>query len=159
MPIPAKPIPDGFHSVTPYLTLRGAGAAIEFYKKAFGAREKERLTGPDGKSLMHAEIMIGDSVVMLSDEFPERGALSPAHYGGSTSSLMLYVADADAVFRQAVAAGATALMPVADMFWGDRMGQVLDPFGHKWAIATHVVDLTPEETQQAAAAATAGGGS
>lgn len=158
MPTPGKPIPDGYHAVTPYLTIRGASAAIDFYKKAFGAEEKVRMPGPDGDSLMHAEIAIGGSMIMLSDEFPERGVMSPTHYGGPTSSLMLYVPDADAVFRQAVAAGATALMPVTDMFWGDRMGQVLDPFGHKWAIATHTLDLTADEMQKAAAAAMASGG-
>lgn len=157
MPTPGKPIPDGYHAVTPYLTIRGASAAIDFYKKAFGAEEKVRMPGPDGDSLMHAEIAIGGSMIMLSDEFPERGVMSPTHYGGPTSSLMLYVPDADAVFRQAVAAGATALMPVTDMFWGDRMGQVLDPFGHKWAIATHTLDLTADEMQKAAAAAMASG--
>lgn len=158
MPTPVKPIPDGYHAVTPYLTIRGASAAIDFYKKAFGAEEKVRMPGPDGNSVMHGEIAIGGSMIMLSDEFPERGVMSPTHYGGPTSSLMLYVPDADAVFRQAVAAGATALMPVTDMFWGDRMGQLLDPFGHKWAIATHTLDLTADEMQKAAAAAMASGG-
>ena len=158
MPTPGKPIPDGYLAVTPYLTIRGASAAIAFYKKAFGAEEKVRMPGPDGNSVMHGEIAIGGSMIMLSDEFPERGVMSPTHYGGPTSSLMLYVPDADAVFRQAVAAGATALMPVTDMFWGDRMGQVLDPFGHKWSIATHTLDLTADEMQKAAAAAMASGG-
>lgn len=158
MPTPVKPIPDGYHAVTPYLTIRGASAAIDFYKKAFGAEEKVRMPGPDGNSVMHGEIAIGGSMIMLSDEFPERGVMSPTHYGGPTSSLMLYVPDADAVFRQAVAAGATALMPVTDMFWGDRMGQVLDPFGHKWSIATHTLDLTADEMQKAMEAAMASGG-
>lgn len=147
---PGKPIPHGYHTVSPNLTIRGAAAAIDFYKKAFGAIEKERMTGgPDGKLVLHAEIQIGDSIVMLGDEFPDYGAFSPAHFDGTTCSLVIYVDDCDAVVDQAVAAGAQVKMPVADMFWGDRMGAVIDPFGHKWSIATHKVDLTPEEMDAA----------
>jgi uncharacterized glyoxalase superfamily protein PhnB len=154
MPKPGKPIPDGYHSVTPYLTIRGAAAAIEFYKTAFGAIETLRLAGgPDGQQVMHGEIQIDDSIVMLSDEFPEMGALSPTHFNGATGSLMIYVEDCDAVFNRAVAAGATVTMPLADMFWGDRMGQVRDPFGHKWSIATHKLDMTPDEIAEARRAA------
>lgn len=151
---PGKAIPEGYHSVTPYLTIRGAAAAIEFYKQAFGAIETLRLAGgPDGQQVMHGEIRIGDSIVMLSDEFPEMGALSPTHFNGATGSLMIYVEDCDATLARAVAAGATVTMPLADMFWGDRMGQVRDPFGHKWSVATHKLDLSPEEIAQARQAA------
>lgn len=152
MPTPGKPIPDGFHTVTPYLTIRGAADAIEFYKAAFGATEKDRMPGPDGRTLMHAEIVIGDSVIMMSDEFPDFGALSPSHYQGTTASILLYVEDCDALFKRAIAAGAKELQPPTDMFWGDRMGQLLDPFGHKWSIGTHKLDLTPEEMAAAAKA-------
>jgi PhnB protein len=141
----AKPIPDGYHTVTPYLIVKGAGEAIEFYKKAFGAEELFRMPGPDGRGVMHAEIRIGDSVIMLADEFPDRGYLSPLARGGATSSLLLYVEDVDASFARAIAAGATEKMPVSDMFWGDRYGQVSDPFGHDWSIATHKEDVAPED--------------
>ncbi|HEX6985555.1 MAG TPA: VOC family protein [Planctomycetaceae bacterium] len=139
-----KPIPDGYHSVTPYLICRNAAAAIEFYKKAFGATELVRLPGPGG-SVMHAEVKIGDSPVMLADENPGWGAKSPESYGGSPASLMIYVDDCDAVFDRAVAAGATVKRPVADQFYGDRCGTLVDPFGHTWSIATHVEDVSPEE--------------
>ena len=141
----AKPIPDGYHTVTPYLIVKGAGEAIEFYKKAFGAEELFRMPGPGGRGVMHAEIRIGDSVIMLADEFPDRGYLSPLARGGATSSLLLYVEDVDASFARAIAAGATEKMPVSDMFWGDRYGQVSDPFGHDWSIATHKEDVAPED--------------
>ncbi|TMA79416.1 MAG: VOC family protein [Deltaproteobacteria bacterium] len=151
--MPAKPIPPGYHAVTPYLTVRGAARAIDFYKRAFGATEQMRMPAADGERLMHAEIRIGDSVVMLSDEFPEMGGgRSPESLGGAGGSLFLYVDDVDATFRQAVAAGGKALMPVQDMFWGDRFGRVADPFGHVWGIATHTEDLTPEEIGRRAAA-------
>lgn len=151
---PGNPIPDGYHSITPNLTIRNAAAAIEFYKKAFGAIETQRMTGgPDDKLVLHAEIRIGDSIVMLGDEFPDCGAFSPSHFDGTTCSLMIYVEDCDAVFNRAVAAGAQVKMPVSDMFWGDRMGQVVDPFGHKWSIGTHKLDLTPEEMGAARKAA------
>jgi PhnB protein len=126
----AKPIPDGFHAVTPYLFLRDAPRAIEFYVRAFGARERFRMPGPDGK-IMHAEIQIGDSRIMLGEEMPERGSRSPLTLKGTAVDLFLYVPDVDATFAQAVAAGAKELSPVQDMFWGDRWGSVLDPFRHE----------------------------
>ena len=149
----AKTIPEGYHSVTPHLVIKGAGKAIEFYKKAFGAQELHRMPGPDGASIMHAAIKIGDSMIMLNDECPEMRALGPQSIGGSPVTIHLYVDDVDAVVRNALAAGAIPTMPVADMFWGDRYGTLVDPFGHHWSIATHLKDLTPEEMQQAAAAA------
>ena len=139
-----KAIPEGMHSLTPHLVCAGAAEAIEFYKKAFNAIELARLPGPDGK-LMHALVRIGDSMVMLVDEFPQWGSLGPKALKGSPVVLHLYVEDVDAQVKQAVAAGAKLTMPVADMFWGDRYGQVEDPFGHKWSVATHTRDLTPEE--------------
>ncbi len=140
-----KPIPDGYHTVTPCLTLKGGAQAIEFYKKAFGATEHFRMPGPDGKSLMHAELKIGDSIVMLADEQPGMGCKAPTSVGGSTGYLFLYVKDVDAAFKKAVDAGAKVVMPVADMFWGDRFGQVDDPFGHRWGLGTHKEDVAPEE--------------
>jgi len=139
-----KPIPDGYHTVTPYLVIKNAAKAIEFYKEAFGATELMRLPAPDG-NVMHAEIRIGDSPVMLCDECPTWNALSPETIGGTSVSIMLYLEDVDTVVNRAVAAGATLVMPVADQFWGDRMGTVVDPFGHKWSIATHTEDVSPEE--------------
>ncbi len=141
-------IPEGMHSVTPHLICDGAAEAIEFYKKAFGAIELSRLPGPDGK-VMHASIRIGDSVIMLNDEMPECCSVGPKSLKGSPVTLHLYVQDADAFFAQAVAAGATATMPLADMFWGDRYGKVEDPFGHQWSIATHQRDVSPAEMQKA----------
>jgi PhnB protein len=141
----AKPIPDGYHTVTPSLTLKGGAQAIEFYKKAFGATEHFRMPGPDGKSLMHAELKIGDSIVMLADEQPNMGCKAPASVGACTGSLFLYVNDVDAAFKKAVEAGATVVMPPADMFWGDRFGQVDDPFGHRWGLGTHKEDVAPDE--------------
>jgi len=141
----AKPIPDGYHTVTPGLTVKNGAAMIEFYKRALGARELMRIPGPDGTHLMHAEIEIGNSKIMLSDESPEMGCRAPASVGGVTSSLYVYVEDVDKAFRRAVEAGAKALMPPADMFWGDRFGQVEDPSGHRWGLATHTEDPTPEE--------------
>lgn len=141
---PAKPIPDGYHSITPYLICGGAAKAIEFYKKAFGAVETLRLDAPGGK-IGHAEMKIGDSIVMLADEHPEMGARSPRTIGGSPVSIVLYVKDVDAVYARAVGAGAKAQRPVADQFYGDRAGSVEDPFGHTWHIHTHVEDLTLEE--------------
>ena len=148
-------VPDGYHTVTPYLIINGAAQAIEFYKQAFGAEETMRMPGPGG-AIMHAEIKIGDSFVMLSDEFPDYGALSPQGLNGSPVTLSLYVEDADATFERAVAAGATVRMPLGDQFWGDRYGQVVDPFGHIWAVATHKEDVTPEEMATRAAAAFGG---
>jgi PhnB protein len=151
----AKPIPDGYRTATPYLTIKGAAQAIEFYKRAFGAQEGGRMTGPDGKSVMHAEIRIGDSMLMLSDEFPQMGSRSPETLGGTTGSIFLYVPDVDTAFKRAVDAGAKAIMPPTDMFWGDRFGKLVDPFGHEWAMATHKEDLTPEEIRRRGAAAMA----
>jgi PhnB protein len=142
-----KAIPDGMHTVTPHLICTNAAAAIEFYKKAFNATETSRLPGPGGR-LMHASLRIGDSAVMLVDEMPEHGALSPKSLKGSPVAIHLYVEDADAVAAQAVAAGAKTVMPVTDMFWGDRYGQLEDPFGHRWSVATHVRDVTPAELEQ-----------
>lgn len=147
----ARAIPEGDRNVTPYLTVRGADKAIEFYKRAFGAEELLRMPGPGG-AIIHAEIKVGDSKVFLSDEFPGMGCRSPETLGGSTASVHLYVEDVDPVFNRAVAAGAKVRMPVADMFWGDRYGKVVDPFGHEWGMATHKEDLTPEEIGQRAAA-------
>jgi len=140
----AKPIPDNYRSVTPYLIVEDASRALEFYQQAFGAQERMRLPSPDGK-VMHAEIDLGDSVIMLADEFPDRGIRGPKSFGGSPVSLVLYVEDVDAVFRQAVAAGAKATREVMDQFYGDRSGMLEDPFGHAWSIATHKEDLTPDE--------------
>ncbi|HLM46026.1 MAG TPA: VOC family protein [Myxococcaceae bacterium] len=151
----ALPIPKGYHVVTPSLVVRGAANAIEFYKKAFGAKELNRMDAPGGK-LLHAEIKIGDSIVMLTDEFPEMGSSSPQTVGGISASLMIYTKDVDALFNQALAAGATVSMPVSDMFWGDRYGRVKDPFGHDWQLATHKEDLTPKEMNRRAAAAMSG---
>jgi PhnB protein len=147
-----KPIPEGYHTATPYLIVNAAANAIEFYKKAFGAKEIMRMTQPDGK-IGHAEIKIGDSPVMLADEFPQIGARSPQSLGGSPVSILLYVEDVDAMFTQAVAAGATVQRPVADQFYGDRAGGVTDPFGHVWYIATHKEDVSSEEMKKRAAAA------
>ncbi len=142
-----QPIPQGMHTVTAHIVCEGASDAIAFYKKAFNAQELARLPGPNGK-VMHAAIRIGDSVVMLMDDFPEWGSLGPKALKGSPVTLHLYVTDVDASMKQAEAAGATVAMPVADMFWGDRYGQVIDPFGHRWSIATHKFDYSPEEIQQ-----------
>lgn len=145
-----KPIPDGIHSLTPHLVCAGAADAIEFYKKAFNAVEEMRLPGPEGK-LVHASVRIGDSMLMLMDEFPDMGGLGPKTLKGSPVTIHLQVEDVDAVVRQAVAAGARITMPLADMFWGDRYAQLEDPFGHHWSVATHIQDLSPEEIQQAMA--------
>jgi uncharacterized glyoxalase superfamily protein PhnB len=144
-------VPDGFHTVTPYLFVRGCAQAIEFYTRAFGAQELLRNYAPDGKTIMHARVRIGDSIVMLNDEFPEVGGQSPLSLEGSPVTLHLYVEDADAWFARAVDAGCTVEMPLADMFWGDRYGQLVDPFGHSWSIATRLEDLTPEDVRTRAA--------
>ncbi len=143
-----KAIPDGYHVVTPYLTVRNAGQAIDFYKKAFGAEESVRMDSPDGK-VMHAEIRIGDSVVMLGDENPQMGSNSPQTLGGTTAGLMIYCENVDQAFERAGQAGAKAISPPMDMFWGDRYGQLSDPFGHKWSIGQHVKDVSPEEMAKA----------
>ncbi len=142
-----KPIPAGMHSLTPHLIVAGAAQAIEFYKQAFLAVEIMRLPGPQGR-LMHAQLRIGDSTLMLVDEMPEHGCVGPKALKGSPVTIHLFVEDVDAVVAQAVAAGAKLAMPVADMFWGDRYGKLEDPFGHHWSVATHVRDLTPEEMIQ-----------
>jgi|GraSoiStandDraft_50_1057286.scaffolds.fasta_scaffold82255_3 PhnB protein len=142
-----NPIPKGYHTVTPYLVLDDASRAIEFYKKAFGAQEIMRMQGPPGK-IAHAEIKIGDSPVMISDEMPGASDRSPKSLGGSGVGIFLYVDNVDSVFNQAVSAGAKAEMPPQDMFWGDRFGKLVDPFGHHWALATHVEDVAPEEMEK-----------
>ena len=142
-----KPIPDGMHSVTPHLICAGAANAIEFYKKAFGASEVSRMPGANGK-LMHASIRIGDSAIMLVDESPEWGSVGPKALKGSPVVIHLYVGDVDAFTARAVAAGAKMTMPVQDMFWGDRYGQLEDPFGHRWSIATHIRDVSPADMQK-----------
>ncbi|MEA2229282.1 MAG: PhnB protein [Solirubrobacteraceae bacterium] len=139
-----NPVPQGFHTVTPYLAVDDAAAAIEFYARAFGATERGRMTGPDG-SIAHASIQVGDSTLMLSDPYPQGSAKPPKQLGGTTCVIFLYVEDTDALYQRAVDAGATATMPPDDMFWGDRFAQVGDPFGHVWQIATHKEDLTEEE--------------
>jgi len=148
----AKPIPEGHHTVTPHLAVRGAAEAIEFYKKALGAQELSRMSSPDGK-IGHAELKIGDSIIFLADEFPVPGsAKSPQTVGACTATLNLYVPDVDAAFNKAISAGAKETMPVADMFWGDRFGTFTDPFGHTWGIATHKEDLSKEEVEERAQA-------
>jgi PhnB protein len=143
-----KAIPDGYHSITPYITCRDAERAIDFYQQAFGATLKGGgvMKGPDGK-VMHAELVIGDSVIMVSDEYPTFGSVSPQSIGGSASGLHIYVEDVDSAFDRAVKAGAIVEMPVGDMFWGDRYGKLRDPFGHKWSIATHTADFSAEEME------------
>jgi uncharacterized glyoxalase superfamily protein PhnB len=142
-----KAIPEGYHTLTPFLTVRNAVRAIEFYKQAFGAQERGVAKGPDGK-VMHAELKIGDSVIMLSDEFPEFGSLSPQSVGGSPMGLHIYIENVDAAFDRAVKAGAQVEMPVSDQFWGDRYGKLKDPFGHKWSIATHIKDMSADEMKR-----------
>ena len=144
------PIPEGYHSVTPYLVVKAAAQAIQFYVTAFGAKDTLRLDGPNGE-VMHAELKIGDSHVMIADENPDWGARGPESFGGSPVSLMLYVEDVDAVTAKAVAAGAKVERPVADQFYGDRTGTVVDPFGHKWTIGTHQEDMSAQEMQRRAA--------
>jgi PhnB protein len=143
-----KPIPEGYHTATPYLICDGAADAIAFYKKVFGATEIMRMPMPGGK-LGHAEIRIGDSVIMLADENPQHGVYSPQHYGGTPVSVLLYVEKVDSVFNQAVSAGAKAVRPPQDMFYGDRTSTITDPFGHSWYIHTHVKDVSPEEMRKA----------
>jgi len=145
-----KPIPDGYHTLTPYLIIKNAANAIEFYKKAFGATELMRMAGPEGK-VMHAEIKIGNSPIMISDECPEMDARSPQSLGGSPVSLLLYVEDVDPFFNRAISAGAKPVRPVKDQFYGDRSGSLSDPYGHVWHVATHVEDVPPAELQKRAA--------
>ncbi len=138
------PIPAGFGTITPHLTVKGAARAIDFYKTAFGAKEKGRMLGPDGSSIMHASLQIGDSMIMLNDEYPEMGAKSPSTLNGSPVTVHLYVKDADAVFQKAVSSGAKTIMDIQNTFWGDRYGVVVDPFGHMWSIASRIEIVTPK---------------
>lgn len=144
-----KPIPDGFHTVTPHLVVKDIRRALDFYKKAFGAEEGFVMNGPDGKSIMHGEMKIGDSHVMLGMENPQWDSRGPATLGGTPVTIALYVPNVDQAFQRAVTAGAKPIMPPMDMFWGDRYGAVVDPDGHKWSIATHIKDPTPAEMQKA----------
>jgi PhnB protein len=153
-----KPIPEGYHTATPYLAVDDAAEALEYYKKAFGAKERGRMEAPDGK-IGHAEIQIGDSLVMLSDPFPQASTRTPKELGGTTASVFLYVENVDAFVQRAVDAGATVSMEVADQFWGDRFGTITDPFGHSWSVATHIEDVPPEEMAERAKAAMAAMGS
>jgi PhnB protein len=146
-----KPIPDGYPQVTPYLCVDGASAAIEFYGQVFGATERMRMPEPDGK-IGHAELQLGESVIMLSDEYPDRGIRGPKTIGGTPVTMSVYVEDVDRVFARAVQAGATALRPVEDQFYGDRTGQFEDPFGHRWSVASHVEDVSPDELAKRAEA-------
>ncbi len=145
----AKPIPEGYRTVTPYLSFKNAAKAIDFYKRAFGAQEIMRMEAPGGK-IGHAELKFGDSFVMLADEFPNGTTRAPESLGGATAGIFLYVDDVDKVFNQAVQAGAKVAMPLADQFWGDRYGQVTDPFGHVWSLATHKEDVAPDEMKRRA---------
>lgn len=149
-----KPIPEGYHTASPYLAVDDAARAIEYYVKAFGAKEVVRMHAPGGK-IGHAELQIGDSHVMLADPFPQSSTRAPKELGGTSVSVFLYVEDVDAMVKQAVDAGATLTMEVADQFWGDRFGSITDPFGHVWAIATHVEDVAPEEMAERSKAAMA----
>jgi PhnB protein len=142
-----KPVPDGYHSVTPYLIIKGAARAIDFYKQTFGATERMRMNGPDGQ-VGHAELQIGDSIVMLADEHPSMGHRSPQSLGGTPVSLMVYVERVDDTFKRAIAAGAKEVQPVKDQFYGDRSGSFQDPFGHVWTVSTHVEDVSPEEMRR-----------
>ena len=151
MATPGKPIPEGFHSITPHMVIRDASKAIEFYKKAFGAEEIMRMPGPGGQGVMHAELKIGNSIVMMCDEMPGMGnSKSPESLNGTCVGLHIYVEDVDKAFQRAIDAGATVAMPVMDTFWGDRYGKLTDPFGHGWSIATHKQDLTPDEIDKGA---------
>ena len=146
-----SPVPEGYSTVTPHLVLRGAARAIEFYKKAFGAQERMRMGGPDG-NIGHAELQIGNSIVMCADESPQLGSSAPETVGGTSVHIFLYVPNVDKVFAMATAAGAKVDMPLTDMFWGDRYGKLSDPFGHKWSMATHIEDVSPKEMERRAAA-------
>ena len=152
--MPAKPIPEGYHTVSPYLAVDDAARAIEFYGRALGAKDVVRMDAPDGK-IAHAELEIGDSRIMVSDPFPHASTRPPRELGGTSASVFLYVEDVDAVVRRAVDSGSTLTMEVADQFWGDRFGVITDPFGHVWSIATHVEDVAPEEMAERSKAAMA----
>jgi PhnB protein len=148
MPEQVKAVPTGFHTLTPHLTVRNADKALEFYKNALGAEILHVARMPDGK-VMHASLRVGDSMLMLNEEFPEYGGLSPLSVGGTGVTIHIYTEDVDAAFNRAVSAGAQVKMPLMDQFWGDRYGMLADPFGHKWSIATHIKDMSPEEMQRA----------
>jgi len=148
--MPVNPVPEGYHTATPYLIIKGAAQALEYYQKAFGAEVLLRMDGPDG-GVAHAEIKIGDSFIMLGEENPKEGFKSPASLGGSAVGIMLYVADVDARFAKAIAAGGKVARPIVDQFYGDRSGTLTDPFGHIWTIATHVEDVPPAEMERRAA--------
>ena len=150
-----KPVPEGYHTVSPYLAVQDAARAIDYYVKAFGAKEVVRMNAPDG-TIGHAELQIGDSHVMLADPFPQSSTRPPKELGGTSVSVFLYVEDVDATVKRAVDAGGTLTMEVADQFWGDRFGSFMDPFGHSWSVATHVEDVPPEEIAERAKAAMAG---
>jgi len=143
-----SPVPEDFHTMTPHLVVRGVAQAVEFYQKAFGAAELYRTMAPDGVSVMHSELLLGDSRFFVNDEFPDYGVLSPQALNGSPVTLHLYVEDVDAAFGRALDAGAELLMPVADQFWGDRYGMLKDPFGHRWSIASRLEDLSPAELKE-----------
>jgi PhnB protein len=145
--MPVKPIPEGFHTVTPSLVVRDAAKAIDFYKKVFNAQERMRLPGPEGK-ILHAEIKIGDSIIFITDEFPGANTKSPQTLGGCTGTVNIYVEDVDKIYQQAIAAGGKQTMEVADQFWGDRYGSFMDPFGHVWGVATHKEDLSAEQMKK-----------
>ena len=147
-----KPIPEGYHSVTPYLIIKGAAEAIEYYKKSFGATELFRMPTPDGK-IGHAELKIGDSPIMLSDEHPDLGHVGPQTLGGTSVGIMIYVDDVDTIYKRAISGGGQEIRPLQDQFYGDRSGTLKDPFGHMWTVATHVEDVAPEEMQKRMAAA------
>jgi PhnB protein len=147
-----NPIPEGYNNVTPYLYVRSATAAMDFYKNVFGAKEIVRMAGSNGK-IMHAELRIGDSIVMLADENPQNGVMSPQTVGGFSGGLHLYVENVDAVIQKAIESGAKMLRPIKDQFYGDRSGSVLDPFGHMWSVATHIEDVSPEEMRKRMTAA------
>ncbi len=153
-----KPIPDGFHTITPAFAFKDTCKAIDFYKKAFSATEKFVVPSPDGKGIMHAQLVIGDSTIMIGDEQVEHGCKSAETLGGSPIGLYVYVQDVDAWFKKALAAGGAVRMPVQDMFWGDRVGTIQDPFGYSWTIATHIADLSPEEMERGREAMMAGAG-
>ena len=142
-----QPVPEGYHTITPYLAVENASEAIDFYQRAFGAKENVRMDGPGG-AIMHAELQVGDSMIMLSDPFPQSSTTPPKQLGGTSVSIFAYVENIDDVYKQAIDAGASSLMEPDDMFWGDRFGSVQDPFGHSWTIATHIEDVEPEEMQR-----------
>ena len=151
-----KPVPEGNHTITAGLVVKGGKKAIEYYKTAFGAQVLSVMNGPDGQSVMHAELKIGDTKIYIGDENPEMGAVSPQTLNGSPVSLNIYTEDCDAMFKRAIAAGATVKMPLENMFWGDRYGKITDPFGHQWGIATHIEDVAPDEMERRAAQHMAG---